>query len=137
MTAQLSAPKPSLWRQILAWSALALLFLVVLLLSPFLYLHFKNYFADCAVEDRAARAYLVDALDVMQEYSINANKIDWLKLRQRACETTKSARTFAETYPAIKAAITELKDGHSYLQFPLTESVPFATANALAMRIYA
>jgi carboxyl-terminal processing protease len=136
MTAQIRAQKLPLWRRIFAWGGLALLFLVMIILSPFVYLNFKNYFADCAVEDRAARAYLVDALDAMQEHSINANKTDWSKLRQRACETATSARTSVETYPSISGAIAALKDGHSYLQLPTTQSAPFANANALVMRVY-
>jgi carboxyl-terminal processing protease len=83
-----------------------------------LYLNFKNYFGDCAVEDRGARAYLLDALDLMRDFGVNSHKVDWLKVREHACETAKLAKIPTDTYPAIRSAMLSMRDFHSSLTDP-------------------
>ncbi|MFD7029461.1 S41 family peptidase [Streptomyces sp. NPDC059917] len=61
----------------------------------------------------SAREYLARALDVMQERSVHRNGIDWPRVRRDAHARAASARTPAETYPAIVAALTDLGDHHS------------------------
>jgi carboxyl-terminal processing protease len=102
--------------------SLGVIFLVVAITTiQILYLNFKNYFGDCAVEDRGARAYLLDALDLMQDFGVNSHKVDWLKVRKQACETAKLARTPTDTYPAIKSVILSLRDSHSFLHVPVSQ----------------
>jgi C-terminal processing protease CtpA/Prc len=57
--------------------------------------------------------YLAAALDIMQQYSVNRQKINWTTLRQRTFEDANGAKTPAETYSAIRSALTALGDHHS------------------------
>ncbi|MER5731969.1 S41 family peptidase [Streptomyces sp. NPDC002138] len=59
------------------------------------------------------REYLARALDVMRERSVHRNEIDWTRVRRDAHARAASARTPAETYPVIVAALAELGDHHS------------------------
>ena len=65
-----------------------------------------------------ARAYLDEALDVMQEHSINRHKIDWDSFRQEAHAQAHDAQTVADTYYAIRFALGELGDNHSGFMLP-------------------
>jgi C-terminal processing protease CtpA/Prc len=65
-----------------------------------------------------ARAYLTKALDAMQKHSMRSSQIDWDALRRTAFEKAADAQTTADTYGAIRWAVKELKDGHSYFYAP-------------------
>ncbi len=65
-----------------------------------------------------ASAYLDDALDIMQEHSINRYQIDWAVLRQKAHARARDAQTLADTYDAIRFALGELGDNHSGFMSP-------------------
>ncbi|WP_299532762.1 hypothetical protein [uncultured Streptomyces sp.] len=65
-----------------------------------------------------ARTYLTAALDVMEENSLLAAEVDWPELRRAARERAGDARTPAQTYPAIEAALRGLGDGHSRFADP-------------------
>ncbi len=65
-----------------------------------------------------AATYLDSALDLMEAHSVNRYEVDWTDLRQWAEIHADGARTPAETYPGIRAALQALGDGHSYLVEP-------------------
>jgi len=65
-----------------------------------------------------ARAYLDAALDLMQQYSINREQVDWDALRRKARSRVYGAHTAADTYRAIQYALRDLGDGHSFLMTP-------------------
>ncbi|MER2999386.1 S41 family peptidase [Pontibacter populi] len=59
------------------------------------------------------KTYVVQALDIMKQHSINKQKVDWEKLYASTLEATKDAQTIRETYPALNNALEELGDRHS------------------------
>jgi hypothetical protein len=64
----------------------------------------------------AATEYVNHALDVMQQHSINASKIDWATLRRETLAHASGAETTYDTYDAIRFALKNLNDRHSFLQ---------------------
>lgn len=60
-----------------------------------------------------ANAYLNSILDIAQRSSINRLTIDWTAYRNSVIQTAGSAQTIADLFPAIRTAITLLRDGHS------------------------
>jgi len=62
--------------------------------------------------------YLDAALDLMQRHSLNQASIAWAALRGAALEHARGAVTPADTYPALRYALRELGDRHSYLLAP-------------------
>jgi carboxyl-terminal processing protease len=60
-----------------------------------------------------ARAYLNTIIDIAQRTSINRLTIDWTAYRSSVMADAGSAQTIADTFPAIRTAITLLRDGHS------------------------
>jgi C-terminal processing protease CtpA/Prc len=65
-----------------------------------------------------AEAYLAGALDRLERYAVNRERIDWAALRAEAVAAAAGARTTAETYPAIEQALKRLGDRHSFLRRP-------------------
>lgn len=67
-----------------------------------------------------ARAYLDEALDIMQEHSLNREEIDWSALREHAMSRAAAAeaRRPEDTYGIIEVALHELGDGHSFFLPP-------------------
>jgi len=65
-----------------------------------------------------ASAYLERVLDIMQTYSLRADRIDWRSVRTQTREKAAGAQTPEETYPAIEFALEALGDSHSYLISP-------------------
>jgi len=61
----------------------------------------------------AASAYLTSIIDIAQRNSINRLTIDWTAYRTSVFDTAGSAQSLAELNPAIRTAITLLRDGHS------------------------
>ena len=61
----------------------------------------------------AASAYLTSIIDIAQRNSINRLTIDWTAYRTSVFDTAGSAQSIAELNPAIRTAITLLRDGHS------------------------
>jgi carboxyl-terminal processing protease len=70
----------------------------------------------------AARAYLEEALDLMQKNALNSSSIDWKQVRQDTQERARNAKTTFDTYPAIAYALAQLKEHHSFFQVP--DSLP-------------
>jgi carboxyl-terminal processing protease len=60
-----------------------------------------------------ASTYLAGIIDIAQRNSINRLTIDWTAYRTSVFDTAGSAQTIAELNPAIRTAITLLRDGHS------------------------
>lgn len=66
----------------------------------------------------AARAYLDAALDIMEENSLHRSRIEWTGFRARAYASAGGARTAEQTHPAIRNALRDLGDRHSFLVPP-------------------
>jgi len=63
----------------------------------------------------AAQAYLDRALDILQAQHINRYRVDWPVLRANAHAAAAHAQTPADTYNAIRLAIGELGEKHTFL----------------------
>ncbi|WP_316757479.1 S41 family peptidase [Pedobacter aquatilis] len=62
--------------------------------------------------------YLMDALKIMQEKSVNKAKIDWNAVQHKALTGITGAKTLRDTYPVIKEALNALNDSHSNFYEP-------------------
>ena len=60
-----------------------------------------------------ATAYLNNLIELMRNNSINRLTIDWQAFRNEVFSAAGAAQTIAELQPAIRVAITLLRDGHS------------------------
>jgi hypothetical protein len=65
-----------------------------------------------------ALTYLDEALDIIQEHSLNREQIDWERLRGRARSRAMGAGTPEDTYLAIQFALKDLGDHHSFFMTP-------------------
>ncbi|WP_427925542.1 S41 family peptidase [Streptomyces sp. cg40] len=66
----------------------------------------------------AARTYLSQALDIMEQHSLLRRKVDWTDLRDTAFAQAHGARKPADTYGAISWALRSLGDAHSSFMEP-------------------
>ena len=64
----------------------------------------------------AAKAYLQDALDIMQKNSLRKKSADWNVIREKAFKAAAGAQVPIDTYDAIRLAVRELRDNHSSLE---------------------
>ena len=71
-----------------------------------------------ATISEVARVYLDQLIGIMQASSINRMTIDWTALRAEVFNAAGNAQTIADTFPAIRAAIARLADGHSSYRSP-------------------
>jgi carboxyl-terminal processing protease len=60
--------------------------------------------------------YLDAALALMREHALRRADVDWLSLRAEALEHARGAATAGEAHLAVRFAVRELGDRHSYLQ---------------------
>jgi carboxyl-terminal processing protease len=74
--------------------------------------------ADSGAAGSAAIRYLDDALALMREHSLHGSSVDWPRLRAAALAHLGAARTAADAHLAVRFALRELGDRHSYLQAP-------------------
>ena len=66
-----------------------------------------------------ARAYLIAALDVMQQHALNRARLNWSFLRQRAMQEAAGAVRPSDVYPVIRLTLGNLDDNfHSGLFAP-------------------
>jgi carboxyl-terminal processing protease len=65
-----------------------------------------------------AMRYVEAALDIVQRHSLNPGAADWATLRRATLEHARGAVSTADTYPALRFALRELGDRHSYLLAP-------------------
>lgn len=82
---------------------------------------FRVSVVDAAGEPPAtagARRYLDDALDTLEQHSIRRAAVDWDALRAATLRHARGAKDPAGTHLALRYAIYELGDRHSYLQAP-------------------
>jgi carboxyl-terminal processing protease len=63
-----------------------------------------------------AARYVEAALALMREHSLNRAEVDWPTLRAQALEHARGAVTAADAHLAVRFAVRELGDRHSYLQ---------------------
>lgn len=66
----------------------------------------------------SATAYLDSALNLMQTHSLHRDEIDWTGLRAGAWERAESLDSTSSTYTAIRWAIEQLGDHHSWFWTP-------------------
>jgi len=66
----------------------------------------------------SAREYLTKALDTIQANALNSGLVDWATVRARAFNDASRAQSAAETYDAIRAALSALGDRHSSFMTP-------------------
>ncbi|WP_299708885.1 S41 family peptidase [uncultured Pontibacter sp.] len=59
------------------------------------------------------QSYVMEALDIMRENSINKHSINWEKLYTETLDEANKAKTIRDTYPVIYSATQKLEDGHS------------------------
>lgn len=71
------------------------------------------------ISDEAGN-YIKDAIDLLEEKSVNKNHIDWVEFRRIVFEKAKGAKSIEDTYSSISFAISLLDDNHSYFK-PVTE----------------
>jgi len=64
--------------------------------------------------------YLQEVLDLLEQRSVHKNGIDWQTFRHNVFEKANMAKTIEDTYPAVKYAVAELNDSHSYFK-PVNE----------------
>ncbi len=65
--------------------------------------------------------YLNRAIDIMQQNAFRRNSVDWPKLRQDALSMAAGSESPADTYEAIRYALRQLGDHHSFPQLTSTE----------------
>lgn len=68
--------------------------------------------------NQEAKAYLNEALDILQQHSVHRERIAWPSLRQEVTTLVAHAQTPSETYPAIEMALQRLGDHHSLFLDP-------------------
>jgi hypothetical protein len=78
-----------------------------------------------------ASGYLGKALDIMQKHSLRRDKVDWPALRAKTLARAGAAQTPAQTHDAIRFALEQLKDNHSFL------APPPGSLNALLEKVFA
>jgi len=72
---------------------------------------------DPVLSERAA-TYLEEALGAMRQHSINRDRVDWPVVEARAHRAADGAEASADTYLAIRVALSELRDRHSRFLTP-------------------
>jgi carboxyl-terminal processing protease len=78
----------------------------------------------------AAKAYLEQALDLMQKEALHKKSVDWAKVRNETLAHAKGAQTTFDAYPAIAFALTQLQEHHSWMQLP--DSMPADKRQAIS-----
>ena len=68
-----------------------------------------------------AAAYLNNALDIMETWSIKRNEIEWPSFRKSVLKLAKDAETPADTYGAISSAVSLAGGVHSRFVAPSTQ----------------
>jgi carboxyl-terminal processing protease len=84
-----------------------------------LYILVVSLFASCVNKNSqnispVAKSYIDEVITLLQNNSINKNKINWEEFRNDIYRHAKGSKTIENTYPSITYAITKLEDNHSY-----------------------
>ncbi len=61
-----------------------------------------------------SKSYIDEVITLLQNNSINKNKINWEDFRNDVYRHAKGSKTIENTYPSITYAISKLEDNHSY-----------------------
>ena len=61
-----------------------------------------------------SKSYIDEVINLLQNNSINKNKINWEDFRNDVYRHAKGSKTIENTYPSITYAISKLEDNHSY-----------------------
>ncbi|MFE7094380.1 S41 family peptidase [Streptomyces erythrochromogenes] len=69
--------------------------------------------SDTSDMSAAAELYLTHVLDLLQNFSLDKNKIDWPEVRRKAFAEAAGAKTTADTYDAIDLAVKALDNPHT------------------------
>jgi len=77
-----------------------------------------NSFSQERIMSTAADEYLATALHVMECNSLHRDIVLWNELREEASRRALGASSPAETYDAIRWALSQLNDGHSFFAPP-------------------
>lgn len=83
---------------------------------------------DLPPPSAAARRYVDAALEVMQRHSLNRRSIDWPAFRSATLEQARGALTPSDAHGALRFALRNLGDRHSYLVAPRTAAALRVTA---------
>ncbi len=65
-----------------------------------------------------AEQYLTHVLDLLQNNSLDRNRVDWPQVRREAFAEAAGARTTADTYDAIDLAVKSLDNPHTFFMRP-------------------
>jgi len=68
------------------------------------------------------RTYLTEALDLIQKNALYRDSVNWPKVRERALLMVSGQTTYTGCYPAIRYALSKLKDNHSFLMDATTST---------------
>lgn len=69
----------------------------------------------------SATSYIDHALDIMQEHSLRRKSTAWTELRRKTLDRAAGSQNAADTYEAIRYALQQLGDHHSFLQLSSKE----------------
>jgi hypothetical protein len=72
--------------------------------------------AQVAGASARAADYVNELLNIMQNNSINRDRINWVDFRTQVIQRASGAQTIADLYPAITLALGLLNDHHSFYQ---------------------
>jgi carboxyl-terminal processing protease len=75
--------------------------------------------ADRPAPSAQAVRYIDAALAVMREHSVKRAELDWAALRADVLTQARGADVPAETYTALRYAVRNLNDHHSYFETPM------------------
>jgi carboxyl-terminal processing protease len=76
-----------------------------------------------ADEEFNAQNYLQQALTIIQQNALHAEKVNWPQVTQQAFKMTEGASTPAAIYPVIRYVLEQLNDRHSWLKEPVERAV--------------
>ena len=73
---------------------------------------------DPSAEDPSPEAYVERALDILQQFHMNRQEIDWDAVRNAIKVLSAQAKTPGDTHAALRAAVVAMGDNHGYLFIP-------------------
>ncbi len=75
-----------------------------------------------------SRRFLRDFVDILEEYSVRRDSIDWTALRAAVMATGEGALTIEATEDALATGLEMLEDNHSWIRRPDGQFVPYDRA---------
>jgi len=85
------------------------------------------FFISC----NSPQKYLNDAIDIMEKESLRKDSIDWITFREEVLSKGMNATIIEETYLAIRYALDQLGDKHSFLFTVKMQNKVFDDNNSL------